>query len=393
MNVYKTMIGVVCLAFAVTAGAAPDTKKAVEANNEFGFKFYQAIKRSEGETAKNRLISPVSAYFALAMTSNGARGSTEQAIRATIAATKMTREELNRANLGLLDTLNSRKEIKLALANSVWTRQGLGLLRPFSESATRYYRADARELDFSDPKAADIINSWVAEKTNQKITKIIENPIQEDFYLMNATYFKGSWRQPFDEQRTKPAPFQGPQGKTDVATMHGRLETQYVKMGDYEVVEMPYGAMNEASLLLFVPENLEKLEADLNAGVWNEINTKLEDREQTYFVDLSLPKFQFEYFSDLKPALSDLGMAIAFGPGADFLDLTRSNIVLSKAIQKTFINLDEKGTEAAAVTIIGGVTSVPMHPEVTVKADRPFLVAIRDNATKALLFMGSVVQP
>lgn len=393
MNVYKTAIGLVCLAFAFTASAAPGTtEKAVKANNDFGFKFYQAIKRSEGDEAKNRLVSPVSAYFALAMTSNGARGATEEAIRATIAANHLTRDEMNRANLSLLDALNSREEIKLALANSVWTREGLGLLSTFAQSATKYYRAEARELDFGDPKSAEIINGWVAAKTNDKIKKIVENPIEEDFYLMNATYFKGSWRQPFDEARTKPASFLGARGKSNVPTMHGRLETQYVDMGGYEVVELPYGARHEASLLLFTTKDLGKLEADLSAEVWNEVNAKLESAK-THFVNLSLPKFTFEYESDLKPGLARMGMEIAFGPGADFLDLTRHNMVLSKAIQKTFINLDEKGTEAAAVTIIGGVTSVPMHPEVTVKADRPFLVAIRDNATNALLFLGSVVQP
>lgn len=394
MKVYTTLIGIVCLALTLAMNATASVGgKAVDANNTFGFEFYRAVKRSQSEKHKNRLLSPVSAYMALAMTSNGARGETEEAIRKTIAASHMDRSELNAANLELLLALTSRRDVQLELANSVWTRQGLGLLASFSQNATKYYRAEARELDFSDPNAADIINGWASDKTHGRIKDVVEKPIEDDFYLINATYFKGSWSYPFAEESTKLEPFHGPTGKKAVPTMHNRLDTQYLKRSNYEVVALPYGERMEASLLLFVTENLDKLEESLDVSEWKAINTGLAASGSTYNVTLSLPKFQFEYDADLKIPLSEMGMAIAFSGAANFFDLTRAPMVLSKAIQKTFINLDEKGTEAAAVTVIGGITSVPFYPEVTVRVDRPFLVAIRDNSTGAVLFLGSILQP
>jgi len=392
MNMHKLLTGFVCLALASVGHAKPGKlDKAVTANNTFGFELYQQIKRNENKPNQNRLVSPVSAYFAVSMASNGARGETETAIRKTIAASNLTRAQLNDANLDLLKELNSRKEVTMSVANSVWTRQGLGLLETFADAARRYYQADARELDFTDPSAAKIINGWVSEKTHEKIKEIVKDPIQDDFYLVNATYFKGQWTHPFAEELTKPKAFKTANGVKEVPTLHGELMTRYVKGSDFEVVEMPYGAMGEASMLLFTTDNLDRLE-EMTVEKWNQINQALE-QSKTYMVELSLPKFEFEDEADLVQPLTNLGMGIAFGGGADFRDLTRNNMALSQAFQKTYIRLDEKGTEAAAVTVIAGATSVPMYEQVTVKADKPFLVAIRDNQTQALLFLGAVVNP
>lgn len=390
MRVFKTLIGIVCLATAITAQAKPGIEQAVEANNKFGFEFYKAVK---GEKGKNRLLSPVSAFMALGMTNSGARDATEVAIRKTLAASHLTREELNLANQALLKDLNSRKTVELKLANSVWTREGFGLLSSFVGDANRYYDAEARELDFSAPEAAATINQWAADHTSGKIKKVVDSPLGSDFYLMNATYFKGSWTHAFWEGYTKPAPFKTASGTKMVQMMQNGLEAKYVKRDDYEVVELPYGERYESSMLVFVPQSLEKLEASLDDAEWKAVNALLEKHTAQHQVSLKMPKFEFAYRADLKEPLSNMGMQIAFTPMANFRDLTRDNIVLNHATQDTYIRLDEKGTEAAAVTVIGGVTSVPMLPHATVVVDRPFLVAIKDNSSGAILFLGSIVEP
>jgi serine protease inhibitor len=394
MKTRNILTGFVCLLFGFQAVAnSGSLEKAVKANNEFGFEFYKNIKRYEKKGTVNRLVSPISGYMAISMVDNGARSTTEEAIRKTIAATGMTRDELNASNRLLLNELNSRKDVQLELANSIWTQQGFDLLSSFRNSVVKHYDAEARELDLTAPTAAEIINQWCAKKTHDRITKVLEAPLGENFYLVNATYFKGSWRYPFLVQNTRAEDFYAASGRIRVPTMHNSFFGKYLKESGYEVAELSYGSSHEASLLLIVPDSLEDFESKLDAKVWEAISEKLSESGRMHDVTLSLPKFKFEYESDLKPVLSDMGMAIAFNPGANFLDMTRNGIYLSKALQKTFIQLDEKGTEAAAVTVIGGVTSAPMYPKVTLKADKPFLVAIRDNESKAVLFIGAVGQP
>lgn len=389
----KTLLsmGFVCLLSA--HGFATTIEKAAKANNEFGFEFYKAIKRHENKGTENRLVSPVSGYFALAMTSNGAQGATEEAIRKTIAASSLTREELNTANQTLLKSLNGKHEVKLVLANSLWTDDGFGMIEDFRSRVQSTYDAEARELDLQQPGTADVINDWVMDKTNGKIRDLVKDPIQETFFIINATYFKGAWRYPFSESNTSDDNFYTASGTKRVPTMHGNFIGRYVKASGYEVVELSYGAMNEASMLLFVPENLSELESNLSNELWEGVSKKLADPDQTRIVKLALPKFEFKYASNLVQPLSEMGMEVAFSPMANFFDMVRSPIQLTKALQKTFIKLDEKGTEAAAATVIGGTTSAPAFKHVTVNADRPFLVAIRDNATNAVLFIGAVGQP
>ncbi len=385
----------VCLS---TVTVAADLNKAVEANNQFGADLYQAIRKSENNKASNRFISPTSAYLALSLLANGARNETEKAILSTLRATQLTREELNSANRGLIKALvkpsKEKNAVELAIANSVWTDKSFRLRDRFISDVKESYGSEARELDFKSPEAAKTINDWVLDKTSGKIKDFIKSTDGASMYLVNATYFRGPWTNPFSPKLTQPGRFYTSATEVkEVPMMRNSFIGAYAKTDDYEVVQMNYGAY-ESRLLLVLPKgDIATLESKVNSSFLAELSDKLAKPGSSHQIDLKLPRFKFEYESDLAQPLVNLGMEIAFGPLADFFDMAAGQVAVSKAFQKTFLAMDEVGTEAAAATGIGMVTSVPMVPKASIEFNRPFFTVIQDTKTQAILFLGSVVNP
>ena len=367
------------------------------ATSGFGMKLLEKLCAEE----ENVFISPVSIAPALAMTYNGARGETKEKMAAVLGVAGVELERLNDNNLAQLYLLQEADpSVKLQIANSLWGRDGIEFDAEFIARNEKYYNALLRELDFDSPAAAETINSWVKECTGGLIEEIIEPPIDPltILFLINAIYFQGDWSEPFDPENTREDTFYLPAGGTkSIPLMHRSGEFDYYEDNDFQAVRLPYGEKERLAMYVFLPPQESGLQEFL--GQWSAEGWK-EQREQFQQAegDLYLPRFSLEYEKTLNDVLKSLGMEIAFDEAqADFFDMVtwegEPRLYISEVKHKAFIEVHEKGTEAA------GATSVEIKDEsapafwFSMKVDRPFFFLIEDEETGALLFMGAVSSP
>ena len=365
----------------------PDVSGVASANTRFGFKLLQDLR--ERESGGNIFISPLSISIALTMTYNGAVGETERAMAEVLGIDALDLSTINNSNKALRNSLeNPDPKVEISIANSIWSRQGVDFNPEFLERNRTFFGAEIASLDFSSPQATAIINDWVNENTNGKIEKIVEriNP-QTLLFLINAIYFKGSWQDEFDESMTRPGTFHLPNGSEKRVQMMRREGVYPYFRGEiFEAMSLPYGD-GRMSMYIFLPNrnsNLNRFLGNLNEENWEDWISQLQDRRH----ELMLPRFKLEYEVRLNDTLEALGMGIAFGGGADFSAMGPS-LFISEVRHKTFVEVNEEGTEAAAVTAVVGVKSVPS----IFRVDRPFFFAIYDAETETILFMGTVTEP
>ncbi|HEY9861337.1 MAG TPA: serpin family protein [Candidatus Obscuribacterales bacterium] len=380
-----------------TAMSQADTlnSKLVTANTRFGLKlFAQALKADAG---KNVFISPSSVAIALAMTYNGAKGDTQQAMAKALELQGLSLADVNQSNAALIAGLQKADPaVEVAIANSLWTRRGTGFQREFLQRNQQFYKAQITEIDFTQPQAVSQINRWVKEKTRGKINQIVDR-VQPNLalLLLNAVYFKGKWSQAFDAKATVARPFtlaNGTRKQHPMMIQTGKYD--YYETDKFQAVSLPYGE-GRFSLYLFVPKsqsNLSSFYRDLTAANWDQWMNEFQNRPGS----IQVPKFKLEYDLNLNNALKALGMGIAFDGGrADFSGMSQGDLAIDQVRHKTFVEVNEVGTEAAAATSVSIVvtsTQVPQPPFKLV-ADRPFFYAIRDNETGSLVFMGSMMNP
>ena len=381
----------------VESEIAPVDGSVVRANAKFGFNLFNEIRKTE--QAKNIFISPFSVSIALAMALNGASGETEQAMIQTLQLQGLSSESINAGYAGLRQTLlTSDPKVTLTIANSLWARQGIPFKQDFLQRNTQFFGAEISTLDFVDPSALKTINQWVNTNTNGKIPKILDE-INPDavLFLINAIYFKGTWGKEFDSSHTRDGIFHlATGGEKQVPMMRRTGDYSYYENYEekFQAIGLPYGD-GRISMYIFLPyreSNLNLLLDNLNAESWENWMSQFREQE----VLLVMPKFKLEYEKTLNNPLQSLGMGIAFAPGgADFsrmadLEVLGKNLYIGEVLHKAVVEVNEEGTEAAAVTSIGvRATSAPP----AFIADRPFFFAIRDNETKTVLFMGIVVDP
>ena len=368
----------------------------VEAQTQFGFNLLAAILQEE--SGQNILISPASVAIALSMAYNGADGDTQQAMAQTLALQDINPKVANAASAALINALsNSDPEVRVDIANSLWVRQGFPLQSAFVEQVSEFYNADVTNLDFSNSSAPETINAWVAEKTAGKISQMVDQISPDDIlFILNAVYFKGNWTHAFDSERTTQQPFSLLNGATiQHPQMAQEDEYRYYETDQFQAVSLPYGD-GRFSFYVFLPKqtsSLSDFQSSLSAETWSDWMTQFQQR----IGSIKLPRFQFEYEKGLKAILETLGMGIAFDPTqANFAKLSSAPTYISQVKHKTLIEVNEEGSEAAGSTSIGvTVTSIPLEPEPPFEmvVDRPFFMAIRDNSTGAILFMGSIVEP
>ena len=375
-------------------------KSLVQRSSAFGFQLLRTVNQTE--TDKDVFISPLSVSMALGMTLNGANGTTEEAMRSTLGFSGMTQEEINTTYHGLMDLLrNLDPKVQFKIANSIWYRLGLSVEQDFIKTNQRYFEATVTGLNFSSPDASKTINSWVDASTNGKIKEIVSDPIPSDIvmYLINAIYFKGTWTYQFDASKTSDAPFYLPTGATTQSKlMQLRGTLPYAENAAYQAIELPYGD-SLFSMIVVLPKPGQSVEAFVNDLTDNSWNT-LKDGLYTQLGTIFLPKFKLEFEKSLNDALKALGMEIAFDPGrADFRRVSQQvydmgeRLYISKVKHKTFVQVDEEGTEAAAVTSVEvGVTSVGPR-EFVMRVDRPFFFVITERHSGTLLFVGKIVEP
>jgi serpin B len=319
-----------------------------------------------------------------------------------LSLSEMTLDQVNAASAALMnELLSADEEVELAIANSLWARLGVQFLPDFIRANRSHYDAEVTALDFASSQAAPWINTWVSNKTQGKIADIVDDPIDPMtiMFLLNAIYFKASWTEPFDPECTREADFHLLTGETkQVQRMHLFHDFRYLETESFQAVSLPY-ASERMSMYVFLPAEtvgLPAFQAQLTRENWERWMAEFSYREGL----VALPRFKVEYGAKLNSALTALGMGIAFDQNlADFslMAETEFPIYISQVKHKTFIDLDEYGTEAAAVTMVEmALGAAPMEDEpepFEMIVDRPFIIAIRDNTTGALLFLGSIVEP
>jgi serine protease inhibitor len=369
----------------------------VAANSKFGFKLYSSIARESA--GKNVFISPASVAIALAMTYNGAEAETQKAMASTLEFDSMSLDDLNRGFAALRACLTSPDpKVKLEIANSLWAKQGVKFKPAFIERNKEFFGAEVTTLDFGDPGSPAKINSWVKQKTNGKIDQIVDqiDPMNV-LYLINAIYFKGAWQDEFKKDSTKDEPFTTAGGDhPNVPMMHQSGSYRYLESDGFQAVSLPYGG-GRVSMYVFLPSegsDLAKLQKSLTAQNWDQWMSKF----GKFPGEIGIPRFKVEFDVTLNDALSSLGMGIAFDPNrANFRGMAEldENISISRVKHKTFCEVNEEGTEAAAVTSVEMRATSAMRPQKPFRmiVDRPFYFAIRDNQSGAILFMGSIIDP
>lgn len=370
----------------------------IQADNRFAFKLFREINRSEGD--KNIFVSPLSAAMALGMTYNGAAGSTQRAMQTALELQGMSLEEVNQSYRGLIDLLrNLDPRVEFILANSIWYRHTMVVKHPFLDLARQFFDAEVSALNFNDPSASQTINSWVSDNTNGKIEGIVPDAIPADvvMYLMNAIYFKGDWTTRFDKRLTDDARFYlkgGSHTTVDMMRHDEPADVGYNKDVDagVTILDIPYGGM-AYSMTVLLPDTPEGIDAVVDALTQEQWETWVGTR-LTGDVLLSLPKFTLDYDISLNSVLASMGMGIAFGPAADLSGICcePGDIFISDVLQKAYVDVNEEGTEAAAVTTIVFVTTSVSSP-FPVVIDRPFVFAIRERLSGTILFMGKVMDP
>ncbi len=373
----------------------------VESDNKFGLKLFREIVK--GDEDSNVFISPLSVSIALGMTYNGANGATEEAMRTTLELAGLTEQEINESYQSLIDLLTQLDpKVIFEIANSIWCREGFPVKEEFINLNRTYFDAEVASLDFCKPDASKTINSWVDEKTHGKITKIVPDEIDAEtvMFLINAIYFKGTWTYEFDEEDTREDWFTLPDSsRVRCQMMTQENEFSYFENDLFQAIDLPYGD-EKFSMTVFLPKpdvGVDSLVSKFNQDNWYIwLGSFAMDTGNLY-----LPKFTLEYKITLNDVLTALGMGIAFDKlQADFggiADLTEllGNLYISKVLHKTYIKVDEEGTEAAAVTSVEvGVTAFPPRPSgFVMRVDRPFVFAIRENHSQTILFMGKIVEP
>jgi serine protease inhibitor len=363
----------------------------VAAANDFSFSLFRTVNAAQRDA--NVFISPLSASMALGMTMNGAAGATYDQMRRALAFGDAGAGDINAGYKSLIALLRGLDpQVDVRIANSIWYREGFPVEPSFVEASRNYFDAEVGALDFSKPAALTTINSWVSGATAGHIPTILDR-IDRDLVmlLINAIYFKGSWREKFDPALTREAPFHGVDGDRPAMLMHREGTMGYLATADFTAVDLPYG--NSAfTMTVVLPQpgrNVEDVVATLRSAQWTDWAQQLREVQ----VDLFLPRFRLAWERTLNEDLEALGMRDAFvDGGADFSRLSPlgRQVFISFVKQKTYVDVDEEGTEAAAVTAVGAaVTSMPQT--VVLRVDRPFIFVIRERLSGTVMFLGKVV--
>jgi serine protease inhibitor len=364
----------------------------ISASNDFAFRLLREVNR--GAEAENLFVSPLSVSMALGMTMNGAAGSTWDEMRSMLGFEGLTQEEVNTSYRSLIELLlGLDRRVEMGIANSIWHEQRFPFHATFLDRVRRDFDATITPLDFSDPGAAARINQWVRTSTRNRIQTIVDDiPRDAVMYLINAIYFKGQWTHRFPANQTVQDQFATLSGaRVPVRMMNVEATFPMVRTPRYEAIELPYGNGAFAMTILLPARGADpnELLASLDHTAWDQITGSLVEGQTM----VSMPRFRMEYEETLNEMLQALGMRTAFAPGgADFSSMSPAgeSLYVGRVKHKSFVEVDEVGTEAAAVTSVE-MRVVSMPP--TFRVDRPFVFAIRERFSGTILFAGKVVDP
>ena len=366
----------------------------LSASNAYSFNLWRTINSAQRDT--NVFVSPLSASFALGMTMNGAATQTYDEMRAALqfgSASLASIDSGYKALITLLTSLDPSTTMKVA--NAIFFKTGIPFNQSFLDDANKWFDAEVKAQNFGDVSGTlSAVNGWASAKTNGRIPKVLDAVKAEDvMYLLNAIYFKGAWREKFDPTKTIDAPFHPATGADQPAKLMFRQgKMAYAETNTFQAVDLAYGdsSFTMTVLLPKTGNSVESVAASLTPETWQSLTASFATRE----VALHLPKITFSWKRELTEDMKALGMRTAFIP--DRADFTRMsslgrNMYISLLQQNTFVAIDEEGTEAAAVTIVGiGLTSAPVVT--TMRIDRPYIFVIRERLSGTILFMGKIAR-
>jgi serine protease inhibitor len=388
----------------------PAGTRLVKGTNDFGFGMLRELALASPDG--NVFISPTSVALALGMAYAGAAGATRDAMAATLGLQGMTQEEADTSFAELLTALRSSDpKVRVDIANSMWARKGIKFSEEYVQAVRDRFAAEAKELDFSSAAAPGAINAWVKAKTGGKIPAIVETIDPDDvLFLVNAVYFKGKWANAFDKKLTEEGDFfLGAGHATKVMMMSRQAKFDYLEDPQLQAVRLPYGD-GQLAMYVFLPRRpgieesgsmpdygivFQEFLGRLNSGEWSMWLDRFESREGK----VVLPRFRLEYGQKLNEVLRSLGMAEAFEPGmadfsAMFAEPGSKSAYISEVRHKTFAEVNEEGTEAAAATSVGvTLTAMPAEEPFRMVVDRAFCCVIADRKTGAVLFAGAIRDP
>lgn len=368
-----------------------DTKSQalIKADNAFGLDLFQRMNADE---TKNFTISPLSFSLALAMTYNGTKTTTQTAMEEAMHLRGLTPHKINQSYRYLMDALlEADNKVTLTTVQSIWYRNDMEVFEPFKQVNKTYYDAEVNPLDFTSSTALETINNWIANQTQDKIIDMIkEIEPTHVMFLINAIYFNGIWKTKFEKENTKNQNFIEEDGTTiQVMTMEKTDKVNYQSNELFTSVELPYGHGN-FNMEIFLPNDAKTcndLVAEMTPENWE---TWMNDYEAKDSLLIRLPKFKTEFNTKLNDYLANMGMDEAFHPGADFSGITNTDIWIDYVQHNTYIDVNEEGTEAAAATVVA-LEWRSVSPSFIV--NKPFVYAITEKGTGAILFLGKIMEP
>ena len=340
----------------------------------------------------NVFISPLSLSLALAMTASGAEGDTYNQMVSTMGLGDMDLQALYGHFEQLTGALESADtSVAMEMANSIWVHEDFPVKPAFSNGARRHFSAEIGSVDFNSPDGARRINSWCCEKTHGKICQVVDRTPDWKMALVNAVYFKAAWKEAFT--RTENGTFKGLDGSdSKVQFLLKKDSMDYAEDGDFQMVELPYGERGRFVLDVILPKADFGKAPAMSQARFDSLSAALGRRR----VNFKMPEFKIESTLRLADILAEMGMPLAFSPAAQFGGISEQPLMIDNVLQKTYIDLNKEGTEAAAVTVISmRLTSVGPgfeQPYIDFIADRPFLFIIRERTTGAIMFLGQKVK-
>ncbi|MCK5146315.1 serpin family protein [bacterium] len=365
-------------------------KSMVESSNAFGFDIFSRMAAIRPDS--NLFISPLSISMALGMATNGASGTTADAMRTVLGYDGMTMAEINQTYKSLIDLLTSLDEnVIMEIANSLWGREGFPIQADFIQTLQTYFEAEARTLNFSEPGAVDIINGWIEDKTHGKIKNMLSNiSPQTVLFLINAIYFKADWTTAFDPEDTYDGYFNLANGSNvECKLMKQKDEFAFAETDKVKIIDLPYEDGHYSMTVIQPRGNLTITDilADFNESSWkNWLNMLTKTK-----LDLSMPRFKVEDNWKLNDILTAMGMGIAFGDNADFSNINpEADLFISKVLHRSFVDVNEQGTEAAAATVVE-ISFTAAGPFMNLNS--PFIYIIRDHNTDTMMFIGILYNP
>jgi serpin B len=395
----KLILGFTLVAITMIMGSCNNTYPEVQAvdisanfatkTTDFAFDFWKKLEANESPD-KNYFVSPLSLHIALGMLLNGADTETKTEIQQILGLENQSMEEINTTYKELIDKLPLvDAKVVNKIANSVWQHKNFVSEKEFTDNLTKKFNARLYSEDFADPNTVNKINQWASDNTNAKIKQILDQiDPSEVMFLINALYFKGDWSKQFKKENTQKEQFYGSKTTKTVDMMNQTEAFEYADLENYKIVKLPYGNEKYSmSVVLPKSQSLETVIKNINSETWHTAQNSLSKTT----VAVGLPKFEMEYSKKLNIILNQMGMVSAFEDNADLSKIAKpaGKLKVGFVKQDTFISVDEKGTEAAAVTSIGiKTTSVIINPEVI--CNKPFAFVISEKTSNTILFIGKI---